>query len=450
MNRETQAPERQIGFWIALALVVGNMIGSGIFLLPANLAPLGMNAVYGWLLTIGGALCLAGIFAALARAMPDATGPYDYVRGPLGEPPAFFVMWSYWISLWVTNAAISIAAVSYLSSLAPAAFEAPGAAALAAIGFVVLFAAVACTGARTSGGVQIVTSILKVLPLVAAVVIALMVIGRGDQPAQFAQAPVSVAGVSAAAALTLWAMLGFECAAVPAARVRDPKRNIPRATLLGTFLVGMIYLAASSAVFLLLPADIAASSSAPFADLVEHFWGPAAGTIVVFFAAISCLGALNGWVLMQGEVPLALARRGVFPEWFVKVNKRGMPVRAQIVGTALAAALIAANYTRGLTELFGFMILLATVAGLVLYVAAGVALLSLLNRQRMGGAIVTAITVLGLIYGLWTFYGAGIEATAWGAVLLTTGIPVYFLMRSRAGSSPVEELNPAAPPGSSA
>lgn len=429
------ASDRQLGFWMCLALVVGNMIGSGIFLLPANLASYGLNAIIGWAITIGGAMCLATVFAELAKAMPDATGPYDYVSRSLGEPPAFFVMWSYWISTWVTNAAISIAAVSYLSSLAPAAFASPAVPALAAVGFVVLFTIVACTGARVSGSVQIVTSVLKVLPLIAAMVIALMVFGHGDQPAKFAPMPVSSAGVAATAALTLWAMLGFECATVPASRVRDPQRNIPRATLIGTLTVGLIYLAASSAVFLLLPADIAAKSAAPFADLVGSFWGPGAATAVVFFAAISCLGALNGWVLLQGEIPLALARRGVFPAWFGKVNGRGMPVQAQIAGSVLSTALIAANYTKGLTELFAFMALLATVATLVLYFLAGISALRMMGRGQLKRGALLLITLVGTGYALWTFYGAGMEATLWGFALLATGIPVYLVMRASSRES---------------
>src|ERR1044072_9463912 len=133
MNKASEI--RQLGFWMCLALVVGNMIGSGIFLLPANLAPYGLNAIWGWAITIGGAMCLATVFAALAKAMPDAAGPYDYVARSLGAPPAFFVMWSYWISTWVTNSAIAIAAVSYLSSLAPGAFSNPIVPAFAAIAF---------------------------------------------------------------------------------------------------------------------------------------------------------------------------------------------------------------------------------------------------------------------------------------------------------------------------
>jgi APA family basic amino acid/polyamine antiporter len=238
-------------------------------------------------------------------------------------------------------------------------------------------------------------------------------------------------------------MLGFECATVPAQRVRNPERNIPRATIFGTLIAGFVYLAASSAVFLLLPADVAASSSAPFADLVSSYWGATAGTLVVVFAVISCLGALNGWVFLVGDIPLALAERGVFPRWFAKLNRRGMPVREQSLGTVLSTGLIAANYTRGLTELFGFMALLATAATLVLYLVAVVSALQLMADGRLARGWMLLLTLVGGIYGLWTLYGAGAEATGWGAVLLATGIPVYWLMRSGAATPPAAA--PAAP-----
>lgn len=450
MSEAASTPPRQLGLWMALALVVGNMIGSGIFLLPANLAPFGRNAIIGWIVTIAGSLCLAAIFAAFARAFPKASGPYDYVRPALGAPTAFFVMWSYWISTWVTNAAISIAAVSYLSTLAPATFAHTGVAPLAAIGFVVLFASIALSGARTTGKVQIVTSMLKVMPLLAAILIAIVVLARHGPIADAGPAPVSLNGIAGAAALTLWAMLGFECATIPAQRVVDPERNIPRATIFGTLIAGLIYLAASGAVFLLLPASVAASSSAPFADLVGRYWGASAGTAVVLFAAISCLGALNGWVFLVGDIPATLAERGVFPRWFARLNGRGMPARAQVLGSALSIALIAANFTRGLTELFGFMALLATVATLALYLVAGVSALRLTSRGILPRGLLTLLAILGTLYALWTLYGAGVEATGWGLVLLATGVPVYWFMRSRAGSTPAAADAPAAPPGSAA
>ena len=149
-------------------------------------------------------------------------------------------------------------------------------------------------------------------------------------------------------------------------------------------------------------------------------------------------------------MPLALANRGVFPRWFAAVNRRGMPVRAQVAGAVLSVALIAANYTRGLTELFGFVILLATVATLVLYLFGALSALRLMKQGSLQRGSLLIVTLLGTAYATWTFYGAGLEATGWGAVLLATGIPVFVLMRSRAGSNPVEDLHPAAPPGSSA
>lgn len=442
---DRDVPKRQLGFAVALALVVGNIIGSGIFLLPANLAPYGLNAIIGWGVTIAGALCLAAVFAALARALPEASGPYDYVLTGLGELPAFLVMWGYWMSVWVGIPAIAIAAVSYLSSLAPNLLVGAAAPA-AAVGLVILFTAVACSGARTSGAVQVVTSVLKLVPLVAAIVVAVLVFGSGNGPdtSSFAATPVSMGGISGAMALTLWALLGFECATVPASRVRDPGRTIPRATILGTLIAGLVYVGASSAVFLLLPAELAAKSSAPFADLISRYWGPSAGTGVVLFAAISCLGALNGWVLMQGEVPLTLARRGVFPKWFGVVNAKGMPVRAQVLGTALSSALIAANYTRGLTDLFGFVILLATSSTLVLYLVVALSALRLMAKGELGKGVLLLIAALGVAYAIWTLYGAGREALGWGAVLFVTAIPVYHLMRSRSGSSPAAGVSPAA------
>jgi basic amino acid/polyamine antiporter, APA family len=278
-------------------------------------------------------------------------------------------------------------------------------------------------------------------------VIAIAVIGGGGEPAPFAPAPLSVAGISGAAALTLWAMLGFESAAVPADKVVQPERTIPRATLAGTLIVGLFYLAASTAVFLLLPAETAARSSAPFADLAGAFLGSGAATLVVMFAAISCLGALNGWILLQAEVPLVMARRGIFPAWFGRVNRSGVPVRGQLTGAALSIGLIASNYTKGMTELFAFMALLATVATLVLYLVGALAALWLMRRRALGGAGIAVLAILGVIYSLWAFYGAGREAAGWGGALLVSGIPVYLLMRAASRSSRAGAADRGAIPG---
>jgi APA family basic amino acid/polyamine antiporter len=453
MIHEIKAPPRQIGYWTCLALVVGNTIGTGIFLLPAALAPFGWNALYGWGITIGGGLCLAYVFAALARMMPEAGGPYDFIANAFGPMAGFFVMWSYWISQWATNAALSIGLVSYLTPFAPEFFGHPGRGPLIAIGFVVLMTAIALRGVRATGGVQIVTTILKLLPLVAVILAVVVVLGDGSGAAPTAEnvspAPIGASAIAGAAALALWAMLGFESATVPAGRVIDPKRTIARATMIGTLFVGVIYVLVTFAVFLLLPHDVAAKSTAPLADLISRIWGSSAGQIVAAFAALSALGALNGWVFLQAEVPLVLAERGVFPRFFAKVNRNGMPIYGHVLGCSLSVALIAMNLSSGLVSIYSFIILLSTVATLVLYLAGALAVIAMLKRGQAKGALLTATALIGAVYAIWTFYGAGGKATGWGAVLLATGIPIYFLMR-RSSTSPAPAAVPDAPPGSSA
>src|SRR3954471_12400413 len=174
MSREGDA--RQLGFWMVLALVVGTFIGSGIFQLPSQLAPLGWSSVWGWLITIGGAICLAVVFASLAKALPLAAGPYAYVEEAFGRPPAFIVAWSYWISIWVGNAAIAIAAVSNLSVFAPQLASTPGAGAAAAISVIWILTLVSCVSLRGGGSVQLITTLIKVVPLIVVAVLALGVL----------------------------------------------------------------------------------------------------------------------------------------------------------------------------------------------------------------------------------------------------------------------------------
>jgi APA family basic amino acid/polyamine antiporter len=419
---------RVFGFWICLALVMGNMIGSGVFLLPAALAPLGWNAILGWAVTIPGALCLAWVFASLARTFPKAGGPYAYPREAFGPAAGFTVAWSYWISVWTANATIAVAAVSYLSHFLPGLAAAPG---LVAIGLVWTLTLVNCLSLKGAGEVQLVTTALKLLPLLAAIGLTLgLAASGGSNVVPPPASGIGLSGVTAAAALTLWAMVGFESATIPAGHVREPERTIPRATMIGTLATGIVYLIACSGVALLLPAEEAARSGAPFADFIGRYWGSGAAAFVALFATISCLGALNGWVLIQGELPVALARDGAFPAWFARTSKRGTPVRAHLVASALVTLLLAANSTRSMAGLFAFMALLSTVASLVAYLSCPLAALRLQRAGRLPASLtLAAVAVAGGLYSLWAIYGAGPEPALWGLALLLSGLPLYIVMR---------------------
>ena len=436
---------RALGFWLALALVVGNFIGSGIFLLPAQLAPYGWNAFFGWLLTIAGALCLAYVFARLARAMPLAPGPFAYVERAFGPLPAFVVTWSYWISIIVGNAALGAAAVSYLSLFAPALANVPGLGAVVAIAFVWALTAVNCISVRAGGGVQAVTVIAKLIPLIVVIAITLIIVAQGRQDAApvLRASDISFGSISAAATLTLWALLGVECASIAARNVRDPGRNIPRATLIGTLVVGLVYLCVSTAVAMLLPQAGVAQSNAPIALFVSHYWSDGLALFVGLFAAVSCLGTLNGFILLQGEMPLLMARSGGFPAWFAKTGRTGIPVRSHILWSACTSLLLAANYSSSLAELFQFMILLSTSSTLVLYLACSLTALRLQQTRAIPVAPgLAVIAFLGAIYSIWTLAGAGADALKWGAVLLLVGGAIYAAMRFRRSA-------PGATPGAS-
>lgn len=431
MNTVPPARTAALGFWMALALVMGSMIGSGVYLLPASLAPFGWNALYGWVFTIAGVLCLAFTLAALARALPKAGGPYGFVLAAFGPLPAFMVGWAYVISIWVANAALTIAAVSYLSVFQPAIAAVTGLPAALAVGLLWAVTLINLKGARVAGGFQIVTMTLKLLPLVAVVVIAAGVLGDGAAAATpYRAADISVGAISACAALTLWAMLGFEAACVPQGKIERAEVVIPRATLAGTLITGVIYLLVSTAVIVLMPADSVAKSNAPFADVIATYWGRGPSLFVALFAAVSAIGALNGWVLMQGEAPLVMARAGSFPKWFGITDARGTPVRGLLLSSLLVSVLILSNYARTMAELFTFMVLLSTAAALVLYLACAAACLRLMATGAMPRtAFLVLIAALGVGYSLWTFSGAGAEASGWVFVLLAVGLPLYAFVR---------------------
>ncbi len=344
------------------------------------------------------------------------------------------------MSMWVGNVAIATGVVAPLSTLVPAVGDYS---VLVTLGLVWGLTAINCRGTRTVGSIQLVTTILKVLPLVAVVLLAALVLGSGAQVPPLEREALGFSGatgIAAAATLTFWAFLGLESATVPAERVAAPERNIPRATLIGVAVTGAIYTFACSAVVLLMPAETLASSGAPMADFIGVHWGGEASTVIALFAAIAAFGALNGWILMQGELPWAMARDGAFPPWFAKLSRFGTPARAHVAASLLVTAVLLLNATRSVGDLFGFLVLLATSASLFAFLVCALAALKL--RTSRGSVMI--IFAIAALFSLWALWGAGLEALGWGTVLLASGMPLYFLI---ARSSRAAAQDRAAPPG---
>jgi len=424
---------RVLGFWACLALVMGNMIGSGVFLLPASLAPYGLNAVLGWIATIGGALCLAHVFARLAQHLPAAGGPYAYARAAFGRAGGFASAWSYWVMLWAGNGAIAIAVVSGVSVFAPGLATTPGLPAFLAVAVVWLLTGVNIWGVQAAARVQLVTTILKLLPLFGVIVLAAMLLGAQGIAAipPGPGTPVTGGAIAATAALAFWGFLGLESATVPAGNVKDPRRIIPLATLVGTAATGLLYLLVTTAVSTLMPYALAAKSPAPIAAFIGLHWGAGAAQTIGIFAAISAFGALNGFILLQGEMPWAMARGGVFPAWFGKTSRRGTPARSHLVSSALLTAITLMNYTRSFTDLFQTIATVSIATGLVAYLMTALAALKLLHREplvRVTGLLAAAFTV-------WALYGLGRNAVLCGLGLMTAGLPIYWWVRRSEGEA---------------
>ena len=428
----------KMGMWMAAALVVGNMIGSGVFLLPSSLGAFGGISLLAWAFTCGGAIVLALVFARLSRLVPRAGGPYAFSRAGFGDFAGFLVGWGYWISIWVANAALAVAFTSYLSWFWPALATDRALASGVGIAAIWFLTWVNVRGVRTAGSVQVATTIVKLIPLVAIGTLGLLYL----DPANFRPFNTSGQGtfsaITAAATLTLWAFLGFESATVPAEEVKDPDRTIPRATVLGTVVAAVVYVLGTAAVMGVVPAAELTGSNAPFADAASRMWGGWTAPAVAAGAMISAFGALNGWILLQGRIPWAAARDGIFPAALARTSKRGTPAFALVFSSILVTGLMLLNSSDSLVDQFKFVILLATLTALLPYALCALAELMIYARdrerfegRRLTGAVITAL--LGFAYALWTIAGAGQKTVYWGFVLLLAGLPMYVWVAWRRG-----------------
>lgn len=423
---------KQIGLWTTTSLVIGNMIASGLFMLPATLGIYGGISLIGWIISGAGAICLALVYSWLSKLHPLATGgPYAYTREGMGHFAAFLVAWGYWISVWCTNAAISVAFVSYLTAFIPALGNNPilsVGTGLAAIWFLTW---INTKGIREAGIVQVITTILKIAPLVLITVGGLFYLNSDHFIPFNVSSESNISAINSATTLTLFAFLGLECATIPSGNVKNPEKTISRATIIGTLVTTFIYIAGTVAVMGLIPPAQLVQSQAPFADAAASIWGEGARYLVAGGAAISTFGALNGWILVQGQMPMAAARDHLFPHVFGKENKNGTPALGIIISSVLISVLTSMSFSNSLAETYKFALLLGTLTCLVAYLFSIISFVLIDSKQagfRWGKMMVAA---LAFIYSMWAVVGSGPEIVYWGFIMLMAGLPFYAWIKLR-------------------
>jgi basic amino acid/polyamine antiporter, APA family len=411
--------ETSIGIWMTSAIVVGTIIGSSIFLLPSALAPLGMNAVLGWVVSGIGALCIAYALSRVVRG--EGGGVQSYIEVALGPTAGFVVAFAFWVASWSAVAATAIAAAAALSRVIPG-LDDPWSIAMVALAITIAVAGVNIRGIRAAGGFAFLTVAIRILPLLAVIIVLFVRHAKGDPVSPFAETRVTAGNLATAVTLTLAAITGFEAATTPVGKVRNPTWTIPAAMMAGTTFCVLLYLFSSTSISLILGPVGTAASVTPYADALKADWGEAAVRVSAIGIAIAAIGGLNSNLLCAGELGYSMALRGDLPPRLTRTSATNTPVISQLFAVALAAALVLSNTSKSTVGLFVFLALLTTTATLVVYVIGAVAAL-----RTGANALGRSAILVSILFSLFAFYGAGLEANLWGLVLLLIGLGVRWL-----------------------
>jgi amino acid transporter len=428
--------KRELGLTAAVAIVVGNCIGSGIFTSAASLAAASnpKTAIIAWIITSAGSLLIALSFASLGTAMPRTGGPIVYTRAAFGDFAGFLIAWTYWIGAWVGNAAIITAFMLYFTYFVPGAAT-PVLAFLITSGVLWFFTIINILGVKGAGRVSIVTTVLKVGALVVFVVIAAM----HFNPAMLGTiSNAKVAGMNtlpAAIAIALWAFVGIESATVPAGEIKNPQKNIRKSTIYGTLIAAAVYLIVSIVGMGVLDQTTLAGSNAPLADIINKAtggtWG---GNFIALGAIVSTLGASSGWILTTARSAFGASQDKLFPAMFSKIHPKYLtPVTSLIISALAANILLILNYMGTLNSAFNFMLLLATLAFLPAYAFSAAADIILLKNRPSEFNFFSFLknsffALLAFGYSIYAIYGTGARVVMYGFILMLVGIPVYLFM----------------------
>ena len=420
---------RKVGPVLATALVASNMIGSGIFLLPATLATVGSITVIGWLIGTVGALLIAAILSKLSQVAPQPGGPCAYAGEALGPYFGFQVNALYWMSCWIGNIAIAVAAIGYLASFVPALSQ-PLPAACASAGIIWLLTAVNILGPRLVCQVESLAIVIGLVPI-------LLVASAGwwyfdgtlFMTGWNVQRAPALEVIPQSLVLLFWAFTGLESASVATAVVENPRRNVAIATFGGVLIAALVYVASCTVLMGIIPAADLARSNAPFADAVQVMLGPLAAGMIALAALIKATGTLGGWILLTAQTGKAGADRGQFPRVFGRVDRHGVPVPSLLIMAALMSAVVFATMSPTLGQQFGELIEVSVIFCLMLYVYACIAVL--LYPRWIASATSLAryrpTAALALLFCLVVIGYAEPKLLLLTAAMLLLTVPVYLL-----------------------
>lgn len=417
------------------ALVVGNVVGAGILMMPASLAVYGSFGIFGWIITSLGAILLGLVFASLSQHFTKSGGPYTFIKEVFGRFAGFQTAWVYWLANTISNIAVALAFVSYMSSIYPVIEENSLYGFLLSLGCIWTLMLINCLGMAIFARVQLLITFAKVIPLIFMGLIGIFYVDWGNIYPFKVSPGYSVSSVLlATTSLSIFSFIGIESATIPAENIENPKKIISLATILGTSIAAFIYIWIQVVIMGILGTEKLARSSAPFAQATAQIFGGQAANVIAAIAAFASFSTLNGWMLLQGQIPMAAARDGLLPKIFARVSKKGAPIFALLTSTLFMSILVFLNYQSSLAKQCSLIISLTSFSILLPYFGCSLVELKLIISKGLPYAkqhIGQLVVALGaLAYTIFAIIGVGWNSMLLGLALLALGIPLYAYMVS--------------------
>jgi putrescine:ornithine antiporter len=403
-------------------IVAVNMMGSGIIMLPTNMAQVGAISLLSWIVTAIGSMAIAYGFAQAGLFNQRPGGMAAYAEDAYGKSGYFQVFFLYFLSLAIGNVAIGISAVGYLSKFIPWLSSTPIATCIGVIALIWLTTAANFGGPRITGRIGSVTVWGVIIPVGMLSLIGWFWFSKDTFAAAWNPHGLTlVKGMGSSISLTLWAFLGMESAAQNSAAVENPKRDVPLACLLGTLGAAVIYVLSTTVIQGIVPNAELAKSTGPFGLAYEHMFNPMVGRLILALAVISCVGSLLGWQFTIAQTGKSAAEERMFPGIFAKVNGVGAPIIGMVVLAIVQTILALSTISPTLSQQFSVLVNLAVVTNVVPYI---VSLSALVIMMRAAGASTATyqrnavVLLIALAYSIYAIYASGKDAVMGGMLVL--------------------------------
>lgn len=423
--------KKELSLFMATMLVCGNMIGSGVFMLPATLAQVSgpLSTIIAWILTTIGSILIAISFANLGSKYPSTGGAYQYTKEAFGEFAGFLSAWLYWNGSWIGNAAIIVAIASYSAAVVPV-LQDPLISIIFTSSILWIITILNIVGVKKAGQMQTYATVFKIGFFALFIIVAFLNFDKINLMPLIPEGK-GLSTIPLAATSTLWAFIGLESSTVTAGEIENPEKNVRKSTIYGMLIASIIYILISIGSMGAMANSELAVSSAPLTDILTNALGSSAGKILTIAVVICILGTTIGWILSTARVSYAAGIDGVFPKFFGGLHpKYGTPVNSLIIGSVLVNILLIMNYQKGMVSAFTFITILATLSFLPVYLLSIGAEMMLMFRdeKKFNFNIFIKKSIIPLLafgYTIWTIYGSGAEIVMWGFILMLIGIPFY-------------------------